>query len=91
MAAVKATQTQRKNLNRSFERIRQVNGTHPLKDACPGSYVEYQVRHRKNATVVYFNFDLAREMGLIEADAPNYVTTDLSLALTNAFSIQIIN
>lgn len=91
MKAEKSTYSQRETQDEQFERIRAINGSHPLKEQCPGSYVEYQVRHRKNASVVYFNFELAKEMGLVSQDHPLQVTSALEAALIEAFSIQIIN
>lgn len=91
MAAVKATQPQRSSQSPSYSRFKGINGQHPLKESCHGAYVEYQVRHRKNASVVYFNFELAKEMGLIDTDHPSIVTASLEAALVEAFSIQIIN
>lgn len=75
----------------SFPRFAEIDGSHPLKQAVPGGYVEYQARTRHGGRVIYFNFDLAKEMGLVPADTADEVTKDLEKAILDAFAIQIIN
>ena len=71
--------------------ISSIDGSHPFKQNCPGAFVEYQARSRKGAEVVYFNFALAEEMGLIAHDHPHTITQALSNQLIDTFAIQIIN
>jgi len=73
---------------RSFE---QINGEHSFKKAVPNGYVEYQVRTRHGGKVFFFNFDLAREMGLISRNHPDRMTEKLKSKILSAFSIVIIN
>jgi len=72
----------------SFDRI---DGTHSFKDAVPDGYVDYQVRTRHGGSVFYFNFDLAREMGLLSSDHPDELTTELKKKVLETFSLVIIN
>ncbi len=72
-------------------RFKEVNGSHPLKKRVPEAVVEYQVRTRKGGEVAFFNFDLAREIGLIPENHPNEFTKELKDEILHAFSIVIIN
>lgn len=72
----------------AFERI---DGRHPLRAAVPGGYVDYRARRVRGSRVLYFNFDLAREMGLIPRDHPDRLDAALRRAILDAFSVQIIN
>ena len=76
---------------RGYPRFSQIDGTHPFRDAVPNGYVDYPVRTRRGGKVFYFNFDLAREMGLIARDHPQIVTRGLSKAILDTFSLEIIN
>lgn len=75
----------------AYEKIRSVDGDHPIKTKVPFSYVEYQARQRPGGRVLYFNFELAKEMGLIAADHPNKLTEKLCQSLIETFGIIIIN
>lgn len=74
-----------------YAKFLQIDGSHPLRHAVPNSCVEYRVRSRHNGKVAYFNFNLAREMGLIPADHPPVLTPELSQAVLQTFALQIIN
>ena len=69
----------------------QINGLHPFQDQVPGAYVLYQARRRPNGNVVYFNFPLAKEMGLIPKDHNHELNKKLSESILDTFAIQIIN
>jgi uncharacterized protein YdiU (UPF0061 family) len=69
----------------------EVNGLHPFKKACPGSYIDYEARYRKGGKLAYFNFHLAKEMGLIAKDHPEVVTKELTQKFLDTFSLIIIN
>ncbi len=74
-----------------YSMFSRIDGSHPFKQRAPGGYVEYQVRHRPYGKISYFNFALAKEMGLIRSDHPQMMNPRLQAALLEAFSIQIIN
>ena len=57
----------------------------------PGGYVDYQARKRSGGKIAYFNFALAKEMGLISKQHPDELNSDLEQMLLDTFSIQIIN
>ncbi len=68
-----------------------IDGTHPFRDRVPGGHVDYCARRLKNAQVAYFNFALAREMGLIRDDHPAAMTRGLRRAILDAFALVIVN
>ncbi len=74
-----------------YEAFAQINGDHPLKRRVPFSYVEYQARRREHGQVVFFNFRLAKEMGLIPVDHPNSMSKELEKTILNTFAVMIIN
>ncbi len=74
-----------------YQRLRRIDGRHPLKRASPDCYVAYRARRRHDSDVAYFNFALAREMGLIPARHPDRLTADLRRSLLDTFSLVIIN
>lgn len=72
-------------------RFAQINGTHPLRDAVPNGYVDYPVRTRHGGKAFYFNFDLAKEMGLLPASHPHVIDDELAQAILSTFGLVIIN
>lgn len=68
-----------------------LNGNHPYRKAVPEGSVDYYARTRKGGNICYFNFELAREIGLISKRHPNQLNKDLEKALMHTFAIQIIN
>lgn len=77
--------------NLSYSKFSQINGKHPLQDSCQDSFITYQVRKRHGGSVAYFNFELAKEMGLIPEEHENNLTKDLAQKILDTFSILIIN
>ena len=74
-----------------YEKFQELDGTHPWRDVSPDGYVDYRARYRPHGRVVYFNFALAQEMGLIPVDHPHSINKELEQAILNTFSLQIIN
>lgn len=68
-----------------------LDGSHPWKHAVPEGYVAYPVRRLEEAKVAYFNFALAKEMGLIGQGHPHRLNPQLTQRILDAFAIQIIN
>lgn len=68
-----------------------MDGQHPWMEAVPEGFVPYRVREIRTSEIAYFNFVLAKEMGLIPADHSNAMTEDLKIKLCKTFSLQIIN
>ena len=69
----------------------QLNGEHPWMKVVPEGYVPYRVRELRQGEIAYFNYALAKEMGLISADHPQELTNGLKAKLIEIFSLQIIN
>lgn len=74
-----------------YDKIERINGEHPFKEKVPFGHVEYQAKQRKKGKILYFNFDLAKEMGLIPKDHPEEMNATLEKKLLKTFSIVIIN
>jgi hypothetical protein len=53
--------------------------------------VTYPARRRRDSQIAYFNFELAREVGLLRADHPDRLDAELRRALLDTFSLVIVN
>ncbi len=69
----------------------EIDGQHPLKSAVPRSYVPYKARKREGGKIAFFNFSLAKEMGIIPSDHPEKLNRNLEKKLLDTFSLIIIN
>ncbi len=74
-----------------YEKFKEVDGTHPWRDVSPDGYVDYQARYRPHGRVLYVNFPLARELGLIPSDHPPNIDKELEQVILETFSLRIIN
>jgi hypothetical protein len=74
-----------------YRRFHQIDGRHPWRKAVPDAYVDYAARTRHGGRVFYFNFELAKEMGLIARSHPHRLNAALSKAILDTFSLVIIN
>ena len=74
-----------------YEKFKEIDGTHPWRKVSPDGYVDYRVRFRPHGRVLYFNFPLAKEMGLVDVDAPAAIDKELEAIILETFSLQIIN
>lgn len=68
-----------------------IDGRHPLQDKVPFSYVSYQARVRSGGKVTFFNFALAKEMGLIDSRHTHELNPSLNSALIDTFGLIIVN
>lgn len=80
-----------KELSNFYSSFDQLNGVHPWMDAVKEGFVSYRVRELQTGKVAYFNFILAKEMGLIPPDHPHQMSAELEQKLIETFSLQIIN
>ncbi len=69
----------------------QLDGVHPWQDKVPEGYILYPARKIPQAKVAYFNYALAKEMGLIDEDHPDKLNPELEKKIISTFSIRIIN
>jgi uncharacterized protein YdiU (UPF0061 family) len=74
-----------------YEKFQEVDGCHPWRCVSPDGYVDYQARYRPHGRVLYFNFPLAKEMGLVPEDHPASINKELEQVILDTFSLQIIN
>jgi len=90
MTITKKKKTNLTNSNdyKSFDKI---NGRHPFKSACPKSFVDYPARLRPGGKLAFFNFGLAREMGMIDKNHPDELNPALENKILETFGILIIN
>lgn len=74
-----------------YSPITTIDGKHPWQADVPGGHVLYRARKRKNGRIAWFNFDLAKDMGLIPQHHPEELNHELERTLLDTFAIQIIN
>lgn len=75
----------------SYESFDIIDGRHPWQQSVPDGFVPYPVKKLGKGKVVFFNYSLAREMGLISSSHPNQMTPQLVEKLIETFSVQIVN
>jgi hypothetical protein len=75
----------------SYQKFNQINGDHPLKKLGDDFSLCYQARSRPGGKVTFFNYDLAKTMGLIASNHPAEMNSDLEESILKTFSIVIIN
>ncbi len=71
--------------------FRQIDGSHPFRQAVPDGFIDYAARRKHGGKVFFFNFALAREMGLLPESHPDRLNRKLCQAILDTFSLQIIN
>ncbi len=81
----------KESAGRNYPAFRQLNGEHPLKNRTVDSFVDYPVRTRRGGTVRFFNFDLAKQIGLIPPHHSEELNSELEEEILYAFGIVIIN
>lgn len=92
--AVSATKFKRRSvhdLDETYVAFDSIDGRHPWQTQVKDGYVNYPVKQLDKGKVLYFNYALAREMGLIPDSHPDKMTPELSAKLIQTFSIQILN
>lgn len=90
---MKQKETKKKDsvTQKDYRKLEKLTGEHPLKELLPDAYVSYPARTRKNGRITYFNFHLAKEMGLIQKEHPLEMNDILEESLLKTFSLVIIN
>lgn len=78
-------------VEKSYHAFNHLDGDHPFQQAVPEGYLLYPAKQLNGGKVVYFNFDLAREMGLIPENHSKELTPELQQKILETFCIQIIN
>lgn len=89
MNQVKKTNSE--SVDRSYSAFSRINGQHQFKESVPGGRVEYKARYKKGGKVSYFNYSLAKEMGLLPKGHEEKLNPELEKEILRTFSIVIIN
>ncbi|HIG70050.1 MAG: hypothetical protein ABGX04_08165 [Myxococcales bacterium] len=72
-------------------RLRSIDGRHPLQTEVPSAVVAYPAKRRRDSEIAFFNFDLARKIGLLSSGHPDQLNPALRRALLDTFSLVIVN
>ena len=63
----------------------EIDGSHPFRDIAEDCFVDYMARRRKGGDVTFFNYDLGREVGLIDENHPDEMNPELEEKILDAF------
>ncbi|MCB9757955.1 MAG: YdiU family protein [Candidatus Omnitrophica bacterium] len=74
-----------------YPNFNKLDGTHPWREVSPEGFVDYPVRYRKGGKILFFNFPLARDLGLISKNHPTRMNPKLYQKILETFSLQILN
>ena len=74
-----------------YSGFEQIDGKHPFRDIAEDCFVDYLARQRKGGEVFFFNYDLAREIGLISGEHPDEMNPELEHKILDSFGLVIIN
>lgn len=74
-----------------YSAFQQLDGRHPWQERVPEGLILYPVRKLSGGKVSYFNFELAKEMGLIPKDHPHRLTKKLIGSILDTFCLRIVN
>lgn len=93
LKARRAQQTERRLRERrsSYTTFQEIDGSHDWRAVAPDAHVDYRAWRRTDGKVVYFNFELAKEIGLINNEHPHNLNSRLEEEILGTFALQIIN
>ena len=74
-----------------YSKFEKRDGSHAFKKAVPDGFVDYAARRLPGGEVVWFNFDLARRIGLLPASHPDTLNARLRRKILDTFCLTIIN
>lgn len=74
-----------------YSHFEEIDGTHPWQENMGDQVVLYPVRELGRGKATYFNYRLAKEMGLIPESHPHKMNKELEKNILKTFSLQIIN
>ncbi len=80
-----------KTITKSYGKFDSIDGSHPFKAAVPEGFIDYPARIRRGGKVAFFNYGLAKEMGLIPVSHQEKMDKELENKLLETFGIVIIN
>ena len=79
------------NVGNMYENFNALNGQHPWRSVSRDGYVDYGARIREGGKVVYFNYALAKELGMVPMNHAQRMVRPLEKAILDTFALQIIN
>jgi uncharacterized protein YdiU (UPF0061 family) len=88
MTALKKKSASAADNYHAFDRL---DGSHPWTTEVPEGAILYPARKLKTGKVTYFNFHLAKEMGLIDASHPHRLNKRLEKKILDTFDLRILN
>lgn len=88
---IKSTAKSRSVAVDDYRALDQLDGSHPWQEQVPEGVVLYPVRRLQDGRISYFNFSLAKEMGLLAANHPHRLNKKLEQKLLDTFCLRIIN
>lgn len=88
---MKALKKRRSATQEDYNSFEQLDGSHPWTDSVPEGAILYPTRKLKTGKVSYFNFQLAKEMGLISKDHSHKINKKLEKKLLDTFCLRIVN
>lgn len=91
MRKIKSTDQRGTTSSTVYPALAKIDGSHSWQNAVPESFILYPVRELQEGEVLYFNFELAKEMGLIPESHARALNPELKKKLLETFSIRIIN
>lgn len=91
LSSLKSLHGAHRGVQTDYTTFDQIDGTHPWQKAVPEGYLLYPVRRLHFGKVVYFNFELAKEMGLIDKNHSQTLNPLLENKILDAFNLRIIN
>lgn len=91
MRKIKSADQRGTSTQMTYPALAKIDGSHSWQQAVPDSYVLYPVRELQEGDVLYFNFELAKEMGLIPESHPRILNPELKKQLLETFALRIIN
>jgi uncharacterized protein YdiU (UPF0061 family) len=74
-----------------YDKFKTLDGRHKWREVAPDGYVDYHARSRDGGRVVYFNYDLAKQLDLIPQNHARRLTRALEQSILDTFALQIIN
>lgn len=89
--AVKKKPQQIDSNHKAYQKFDQLNGLHPWMSQVPKGFVPYKTRKLHKGKLAYFNFALAKEMGLLPKNHPNKMNSVLNKKILETFNIRIVN
>lgn len=91
MIRMKSNRNYRSTAVEDYSAFEQLDGHHPWRDRVPEGAILYPTRQLTGGKVSYFNFELAKEMGLIPKNHPNRLTKKLQEKILKTFCLRIVN